>query len=61
MKRYIRIDFEYDLNPSNYISHSYAVMDNIELSLKEDMPYIKVIFKRSCPTIEGLDELVKRR
>ncbi len=45
-KRFIRIDLEYDLDLNPIRMHSFVIMDNIKRVLKEDMPYVKILFSR---------------
>lgn len=60
MKRYIRIDIEYDTNESGRLTHSFSITDNIRRILAEDMPYCKVIFTRDAPNRDDLDNPVNR-
>lgn len=58
-KRYVRIDLEYDMDVNPLRRHSFAVLDNLKRILEEDMPYVKVIFSRDSPELEGLDKPVR--
>jgi len=49
MKRYIRLDIEYDSDKDGYIQHSLTVM------IQKNMPYCKVMGSLDCPTKQGLD------
>lgn len=52
MKRYLRLDMEYDFDPPLRL---YMVADNIQRILSEDMPYVKVIFTRDTSDKDNLD------
>lgn len=55
-KRFIRIDLEYDMDVNPLRLHSFTIIDNIKQVLAEDMPYVKILFTRDSPRVEGLDE-----
>lgn len=52
MKRYIRIDIEYECDKTTY---SWDIRENIGRILKEDMPYCKILFSRDSLTREDLN------
>lgn len=52
MKRFLRIDIEYDTD----VSEALRVTSNIRQILREDMPYVKVLFTRDTPTRDELDK-----
>lgn len=56
MKRYLRLDIEYDYEEGR--GTTWLMMDNLKRVIQEDMPYVKVVFSRDTPTKEGLDEKV---
>lgn len=55
-KRYLRIDFEYDMDTNPIRMGSYIILENIQRILKEDMPYVKVIFTRDSSNQEDLNK-----
>lgn len=57
MKRYIRIDLEYE---SDSLA-SFTTMDNLKRIIQEDMPYAKVIFSRDTPDKDRLDAAIGSR
>lgn len=57
--RYVRIDLEYDEQTNPLRTHSFAIMDNIKRILREDMPYVRVIFSRDAPNVNELDSSIR--
>jgi hypothetical protein len=55
-KRYLRVDLEYDMDANPLRLHSYVVLESLGRILREDMPYVRVVFTRDAPTREALDE-----
>jgi hypothetical protein len=58
-KRFLRIDLEYDMDVNPLRLHSYVILENLSRIIREDMPYVRVIFSRDTRTREGLDNVVK--
>lgn len=61
MKRFIRIDLEYNSDKDPLNDHSFAITDNIKRILREDMPYVRIIFSRNSSNIEELDHKVVKK
>lgn len=53
-KRFIRVDLEYEYDSDGIFS--WTMMDNIKRAIREDMPYVKVLFCRDSPSYEGLNQ-----
>jgi len=58
-RRYIRIDMEYNMDINSF--RLFAITDNIKRILAEDMPYVKILFVRDSPDLEGLDNMVRAK
>lgn len=59
-KRYLRIDLEYDMDFNASRLYSYIILENINRILREDMPYVKVLFTRDTSDRDKLSEPVYR-
>jgi len=55
-KRYLRIDFEYDMDINPILLQSYVILNNVKKIINENMPHVKVIFTRDSPTEEDLNK-----
>ena len=56
-KRYIRIDIEYQVDDT-FSQTSWTTVENIKRTIKEDMPYVKVLHTRDSPNLSDLDRIV---
>lgn len=57
MKRYIRIDLEYESTEQGTI---WQHIDNIKRILREDMPYLKIINTRDSPDRNFIESPVRK-
>jgi len=50
---------EYNMDINSF--RLFAITDNIKRILAEDMPYVKILFVRDSPDLEGLDNMVRAK